>query len=229
MPWPGEWVTAVHDALPERYAIVATLGAGVGLRQGEIFGLSPDDIDLEAGTLAVRRQVKLYNSHPYLAPPKGRKTRSIPLPTVVAEALKAYLTGFPSREITLPWDKPDGSNQTVPLLLTSRERKAVNRNYFNAKIWKPALIAAGVAPTRENGCHALRHFYASVLLDGGESIKTVSHRLGHADPAFTLRTYTHLMPDSRSRTKSIIDASLRRNSPTTIMRPSATNVPRQAR
>jgi hypothetical protein len=98
----------------------------------------------------------------------------------------------------LPWDNPDGPNQTVSLLLTSREHKAVNRNYFNAKIWKPALVAAGVPPTRENGCHALRHFYASVLLDGGESIKTVSHRLGHADPAFTLRTYTHLMPDSRS-------------------------------
>jgi hypothetical protein len=67
----------------------------------------------------------------------------------------------------LPWDNPDGPNQTVSLLLTSREHKAVNRNYFNAKIWKPALVAAGVPPTRENGCHALRHFYASVLLDAG--------------------------------------------------------------
>lgn len=35
--------------------------------------------------------------------------------------------------------------------------------------------------------HALRHFYASVLLDGGESIKAVSEYLGHADPAMTLR------------------------------------------
>ncbi len=229
VPWPAGWVTAVRDALPARYAIVATLGAGVGLRQGEIFGLSPDDIDFDAETLDVRRQVKLYNSHPYLAPPKGRKTRSVPLPPVVTEALKAYLTAFPPGELTLPWDRPDGADQTLSMLLASREHKAVNRNYFNAKIWKPALVTAGVPPTRENGCHALRHYYASVLLDGGESIKTVSHRLGQADPAFTLRTYTHLMPDSRSRTKTIIDASLRPTRPRTGIPPSATNVPRQAR
>jgi integrase len=91
------------------------------------------------------------------------------------------------------------------------------------------LVTAGVPPIRENGCHALRHFYASVLLDGGESIKTVSQRLGHADPAFTLRTYTHLMPDSRSRTKTIIDASLRGAQHPTRDRPCAPNVPRQSR
>ena len=45
------------------------------------------------------------------------------------------------------------------------EPKALNRNYFNAKIWKPALTTNAIPPTRDNGCHALRHFYASVLLD----------------------------------------------------------------
>jgi hypothetical protein len=54
--------------------------------------------------------------------------------------------------------------------------------------------------------HALRHFYASVLLDAGESIKALSPYLGHADPGFTLRTYTHLMPSSEARTKRAVDA-----------------------
>ncbi len=45
--------------------------------------------------------------------------------------------------------------------------------------------------------HALRHFYASVLLDAGESIKAVSQYLGHSDPALTLRVYAHLMPSSQ--------------------------------
>jgi integrase len=52
----------------------------------------------------------------------------------------------------------------------------------------------------------LRHFYASALLDGGESIRAVSEYLGHADPGFTLRTYTHLMPSSAERTRKAIDA-----------------------
>jgi integrase len=69
-------------------------------------------------------------------------------------------------------------------------------------------VAAGVEPKRENGCHALRHFYASTLLDAGESILALSEYLGHADPGFTLRTYTHLMPSSTERTKTAIDAML---------------------
>ncbi|MBV9920959.1 MAG: site-specific integrase, partial [Pseudonocardia sp.] len=120
-PWQLEWVTGVRDALPDRYAIVATLGAGVGLRQGEIFGLSPDDIDFEEQTLEIRRQVKLsHGNQPYLALPKGRKTRSLPLPSVVADALYDYLATFPPREVTLPWDRPDGRSHTVSLILTSR-------------------------------------------------------------------------------------------------------------
>jgi integrase len=53
--------------------------------------------------------------------------------------------------------------------------------------------------------HALRHFYASALLDAGESIKALSLCLGHADPGFTLRTYTRLMPASEERTRNAID------------------------
>lgn len=55
--------------------------------------------------------------------------------------------------------------------------------------------------------HALRHYYASVLLDAGESIRAVADYLGHADPGFTMRTYTHLMPSSEDRARRAIDAA----------------------
>ncbi|HEY0888650.1 MAG TPA: single-stranded DNA-binding protein [Nocardioides sp.] len=48
VPWPRERVLAVRDELPARFQLMVWLGAGLGLRQGEIFGLSPDDIDLAA-------------------------------------------------------------------------------------------------------------------------------------------------------------------------------------
>ena len=54
----------------------------------------------------------------------------------------------------------------------------------------------------------LRHFFASVLLDAGESTRVVSEYLGHADPGFTLRVYTHLMPSSVSRSRSAVDLAL---------------------
>ncbi|MGW4131965.1 hypothetical protein [Amycolatopsis japonica] len=53
--------------------------------------------------------------------------------------------------------------------------------------------------------HALRHLYASVLLDAGESIKALSQYLGHTDPGFALRVYTHLLPSSHARTRKAVD------------------------
>jgi len=116
------------------------------------------------------------------------------------------MTAYPPIEVTLPWDRTDGKPTTFSLLLYSREKKALGRNYINTFIWKPALKRAGVPMTRENGSHALRHFYASTALHEGESIKALSEYLGHADPGFTLRTYTHLVEDSAERTKRAVDA-----------------------
>jgi site-specific recombinase XerD len=109
--------------------------------------------------------------------------------------------------VTLPWRDVDGEPLSVDLILTTRERKAVNRNYWNGAVWKQALEAAGIEPSRENGMHALRHHYASVLLEDGVSIKAVSDYLGHADPAFTLRTYTHLLPSSGDRAREAVEAA----------------------
>jgi integrase len=53
----------------------------------------------------------------------------------------------------------------------------------------------------------LRHTYASVLLDAGESIKALSGYLGHADPGFALRVHTHLLAASADRTRQAIDAA----------------------
>lgn len=107
--------------------------------------------------------------------------------------------------MTLPWRSVDGSPVTSPLLFPNAEGRAVNRFVFNKKSWRPALDEAGIPRGRENGMHALRHFYASVLLDAGDSIKALSEYLGHHDPGFTLRTYTHLMPSSEKRTREAVN------------------------
>jgi integrase len=210
VPWTAQQVAALRDALPERYRLAATLASGLGLRQGEVFGLSPDDVDFLRGTVEVRRQVKVFaNNRLVFALPKGRKTRTVPLPGSVRDALAEHLANHRAVGVTLPWAEPDSEQRaTVSLLLTTRERSALNRNYFNVSVWKKALAVAGVEATRTNGMHALRHWYASVLLDAGESIKALSEYLGHADPGFTLRTYTHLMPASAERTRSAVDAAL---------------------
>jgi hypothetical protein len=53
--------------------------------------------------------------------------------------------------VTLPWRTPDGPPVTASLLFYSREPKPVNRNFFNMRVWKPALVAAEVVPPRTPG------------------------------------------------------------------------------
>jgi len=149
---------------------------------------------IRRGIVHVRRQVKLIGPHQVFGPPKYGRVRDVPLSESVKGYLAAYLAKWPVREISLPWRSHHAKRVTATLMATTRERTVINRSYFNSHVWKPALREAGVLVSRENGTHALRHFFASALLDGGESIRAVSEYLGHADPGFTLRVYTHLMP-----------------------------------
>ncbi|MBH5131179.1 site-specific integrase [Streptomyces sp. NPDC005395] len=219
-PWSSERVFAVRDGMPDRLRAMVDLGAGCGLRQGEIFGLTVDDVDPLAGVLHVTQQVKLVNGHLIFAPPKNGKLRDVPLPDSVAAVLATHMTAFPPVEVTLPWLRSDGPPVTKLLYFSTPEGGAFRRNDFNTHAWKPALASAGIIPvpgvgerykeSREDGMHALRHFYASVLLDSGESVKALSTYLGHGDPGFTLRTYTHLMPTSETRTRKAVDAVYRK-------------------
>jgi integrase len=124
VPWTSEWVVGVRAALPDRYQIVASLGAGAGLRQGEIFGLAPDDVDLNAETIMVGRQIKLsYGNRPYFALPKGRKAREVPLPPSLRQVPEEYLDLFPPRAVTLPSDLPDGTPITTELYSPDASRQ----------------------------------------------------------------------------------------------------------
>ena len=70
----------------------------------------------------------------------------------------------------------------------------------------PPGSAVRIEPSRENGCHALRHHFASVLLFGGVDPKALSDYLGHHSAAFTLAVHTHLLPSAHDRMRQVIDA-----------------------
>ena len=112
--------------------------------------------------------------------------------------------------MTLPWEQRGGRPVTANLLVISREGKALNRNYINRNIWKPALRLAGRDPTRDQMMHAARHQFASAQLEAGTSIRALAEYLGHNDPGFTLRTYTHLMPEAEDKAKRAVDTLFER-------------------
>ncbi|WP_020670427.1 tyrosine-type recombinase/integrase [Amycolatopsis nigrescens] len=205
-PWSADRTRAVERELPRRYRPAVRLPAGLGLRSGEVFGFSLDDVDRERNVVRVERQVRLVLNAPVFAPPKRGKTREVPIGAALLDDLDRYAEEFPPVAITLPWMHPDGDPVTVNLLMVNGEGGPIRRTTFRTFTWVPALKRAGIEPTRADGLHALRHLYASVLLDAGESIKALSAFLGHADPGFTLRVYTHLLPTSHERTRNAVDA-----------------------
>ncbi len=160
--------------------------------------------------MRVQRQVTIVGNKLVFALPKGRKVREVPLPSSVRDVLSAHLSAYPARNVALPWETPTGTPVEARLFLTSRESAALNRNYINRSVWKPALRAAGMTSSRDQGMHGGRHFYASVQLEAGTSIRALAEYLGHADPGFTLRTYTHLMPESQDKAKRAVDAVFER-------------------
>lgn len=207
-PWTEAQIAAMRHALASRYKATVDTGAGIGLRQGEIFGLSPDrDIDWLRGVIHVTRQVKV-TSKQIFAPPKGNKERDVPLPETVKLALSEHLRRHPPRPVTLPWRTADGPPLTVALIFTTEAGYPVRGDSFNDAFWRPALRAAGIAAGRENGMHALRHYFASKLLHEGAGIKDVQEWLGHALAATTLELYGHMMPGGADRMKRIIDEAL---------------------
>jgi integrase len=217
VPWTLEQITAIRAGLPARYRGLVDLGSGCGLRQGELLGIAADDIDFATGWIHIRRQVKRVRSRLVFGLPKNDKDRRVPLPDSVADRLRAHIDATPPVAVTLPWEDPAKPERvTADLVFTTTRRNAINRSGLNEDCWAPALRSAGITPNRATGMHALRHFYASALLDAGESIKALASYLGHSDPGFTLRVYTHLMPASEDRTRKAIDS---------LFLPEASNAP----
>ena len=192
-PLDTEVVHALAAAVPDRYRALVILAAGTGMRQGECFGLTVDKINFLRRVVHVDRQLVTVSGRPsFLAPPKtAASVRSIPLPTVVVDTLAAHLAKHP----------PAGDG----LVFVTDAGNPIRRTAFG-DVWRAAVNAAG-APAG-TGFHELRHYYASLLIRHGESVKVVQARLGHASAAETLDTYSHLWPDSDDRTREAIDAVL---------------------
>lgn len=187
-----EQVETLIAAMPDRYRPLVTLAAGTGLRQGECFGLTVDRVDFLRRTIRVDRQLVLAGKgQPEFGPPKTEASvRTVPLPDVVGSALASHLKRYPTTG--------DG------LVFTNEKGGPIRRNRFG-ELWRTTVDQADLSGLR---FHDLRHFYASLLIRHGESVKVVQARLGHASASETLDTYSHMWPDNEERTRAAVDEVL---------------------
>jgi integrase len=220
--WSEDRVHRVTDAFDEKLRLLPQLGATTGLRSGELIGLAVDDIDFDRRVIHVRRQIKQVCAGGAYAPPKGGKTRDVPLSGWTAQCIRTHMAKYAPLDTTLPWRSAAGEPETHRLLLHAKGRRLTAQT-LSLTYWKPALCRAGVlppptpdkyrrkkyAPLRQ-GVHQLRHYYASTMLADGTSPMDLAMFLGHADAAFTLAVYTHPMDDANARAVALLDARLGR-------------------
>ena len=207
----ADQVHGLAAALAERYRPIVYLAAGCGFRGAEITGLESDAVDFLRSEIDVTQQlVCVTGQQPYLGPPKTKtSTRTVDLPAVTAAALARHIDTFSPVEVDI-WDRtsPDHRKhrrRTAKLLFTTIQGRPIYRSTW-AQLWAPAARKAGVP--KGTGLHCLRHYFATLLIHNGASVKRVQLALGHSTPMITLNTYVGEWPDTDERTRSIVDAAL---------------------
>jgi len=183
-------VRELAEAMPPRYQAMVLTQAGLGLRIGELLALRLEAVDFLRRTVRVAEQIP-PGSRVRTETKTPRSRRTLPLPTMVAEALARHVEAFPPAA--------DGS------LFTNRDGRPLTHSHYGTRTFRKAVGKAGLPAGTTS--HDLRHHYASVLLAAGESVVAVAERLGHENATLVLAVYGHMLPGSENRTRSAIDSA----------------------
>lgn len=201
-PMTTEQVEALLNAMPARYRALVVLGAGAGLRQGEAFGVTVPHVSISERVLHVEQQLQvLIGKPPFLKTPKRESHRDVPLPDPVLDVLAWHMTEFPPTRLLT------GIRGSEELLLFTDENGQPLRRTDFSRVWVPAREAAKLPKTIT--FHDLRHYYASLLIARGASVKVVQARLGHKTAQETMDTYGHLWIDDEELTREAVGNELK--------------------
>jgi site-specific recombinase XerD len=146
---------------------------GSGVRVGELCGLDIADVELSSST------VRVWG--------KGGKQRQVPMSGPSVDAVEAWLANGRAAFVT-------SETPTDAIFLNRRGRRLSPRDA------RRVLDRRAASPTHP---HALRHTYATHLLDGGADLRVVQELLGHEDLS-TTQHYTHV---SKERLRHVLDAT----------------------
>jgi integrase len=165
---PTATIQEVYDlagAIQPRYRALVLLAAFTGLRWGELIGLHRRDLDLDAGTLRVRRNVaELHSGERLVKQPKSAAgMRTVAIPAVIVPDLASHLTVFAEAG-------PDGR------VFIGAKKATPRRNHFN-RLWHRACDQVGIKGLH---FHDLRHTGNTLAAATGASTRELMTRMGHS-------------------------------------------------
>ena len=142
-----------------------------GMREGELFALTPNDINLQEKNIRINKTYQRIHGQDFITPPKTTKSnRVVPLPHFLCEELKHYIENkdFEETQRLFPFTK----------------------NYLS----RAMKHYCDIASVKRIRVHDIRHSHVSLLIHLGFSPLLIAERVGHEKVATTLNTYSHLFP-----------------------------------
>jgi integrase len=200
-PLNGEQVQALFEAAREdRLEALYVAAVTAGLRRGELQGLKWEDLDLEGGTLQVRRTLSEPRGGYIFEAPKSGKGRNIRLTQRATAALRDHRR----RQLEERMER-GGLWQDNGLVFPSSVGTPLSGGNLN-RAFKALLKRAMLSQSFR--FHDQRHTCATLLLQQGVNPKFVQELLGHADISLTLNVYSHVLPDMGDIAAGAMDAAL---------------------
>ncbi len=190
----------------DRLRAAYILALATGIREGELMALRWQDVDLKEGLIKINRSIKRVKNFDrnttvktkliFQEPKTNAGKRTIPLPFSVIGELEAHkkrqlLEKMEARKVYTDNDLVfcnEIGNPTEPATIAQKFYKLIKK--------------AGIDKAN---FHALRHTYATRLLEANEHPKVVQEILGHSDISMTLNTYSHVMPEIKKAAAQKID------------------------
>lgn len=197
-----QWIITADNSC--RWKLPAMLAMLAGLRRGELTALTWNDIDLKNKTISITKSYD-FKAKEIKAPKSEAGNRIVGIPDVLVE----YLDAIKPVGIYVCTNKKGGLmsveswERLCESMMTDLEIAHGTSGKKNKFAPEPTIFTIN-----KFGWHELRHTYATILFEAGVDVLTAQHLLGHADPETTLKIYTHLENEQKSRSFAKLNAFL---------------------
>ena len=192
----------LEAAKQDRYYVLFALALTTGMRPSEYLALKWLDIDCKKGTVSVTRTLEPIKGGgwQFADTKRARSRRMVKLQDWVLELLKKQRSAAPE-EVT----RSEAPAAAADLVFTNTNGNALNERNLVLRNFRNILDRAKLPRIR---LYDLRHTAATLALSAGVPAKVVSEQLGHASVAFTLDTYSHVLPHMQDAAAAQVEALL---------------------
>ena len=181
-------IQAKHDGVFEMYVLVLS----TGLRRGELVGLQWKDLNVQTGELRIERQVARVKGELKTSIPKTKSSiRTIVLPPSIVKILENYRPSTNESKWMFPSPVKSEDSPRDPTNIYKKMQRVLER-----------------AECKKIRFHDLRHTFATMALEHGMDIKTLSTMIGHVSSATTLDIYSHITTEMQIKAAQSIDKGI---------------------